>query len=76
MVTRSFLSPILQVAIRSEVYCLSILGAQQWQCSSIVEEGGNKGNNDEIGYGSGNGVFFSIYVLLAPKSGMKLLEGE
>ena len=31
----------------------------------VVIKGGNKGDDDEISYGGGNGIFFSIYVLLA-----------
>ncbi len=42
----------------------------------VVDEGGNKGDDVEIECGDGNGVFFSIYVLLASKSGIKLLEDE
>ena len=44
--------------------------------SGVVDEGGNKGNDDENGYGGGNGVFSSIYDLFASKSGMKLLKVE
>jgi hypothetical protein len=40
------------------------------------QQGEKKGNNDEIGYGGGNGLFSSIYALLASKSSMKLIGGE
>ena len=42
----------------------------------VVDEEGNKGDDVEIGYGGGNGVFSSIYILLASESGIQLLEVE